>query len=110
MTYTIAEIQKRVRPIAEQYSLSAVFLFGSYARGEADEDSDIDFLVDINGSDIRGFAVGNIYNSLEAVFDKKIDFVTLDSIYSAKTQRDKPRFIENIIRERKQIYAREDHE
>jgi predicted nucleotidyltransferase len=98
-----------VRPVAELYSLPAVYLFGSYARDEANEDSDIDFLVDLSGSGISGFAVGNVYNSLETAFDKRIDFVTMDSLCSAKTQRSKPRFIENVIRERKLIYAHDDH-
>ena len=38
------EIAARVRPIAEKYRVQAVYLFGSYARGEADETSDLDFL------------------------------------------------------------------
>ena len=42
MIYSIQEIQQRIAPIAKQYGLKAVFLFGSYARGEAREDSDID--------------------------------------------------------------------
>ncbi|XMB78672.1 nucleotidyltransferase domain-containing protein [Streptococcus agalactiae] len=31
-----------IKPIADKYELSAVYLFGSYARGEADNQSDID--------------------------------------------------------------------
>ncbi len=45
MVYTTAEIAKRVRPVAERYRLNAVFLFGSYARETAAEESDIDLLV-----------------------------------------------------------------
>lgn len=46
MIYSIYEIQQRIAPVAKQYGVKAVFLFGSYARGEAREDSDIDLLVD----------------------------------------------------------------
>ena len=35
MIYTIDEISSRIRPVAEKYHLKAVYLFGSYARGEA---------------------------------------------------------------------------
>ena len=42
MIYSIHEIQQRIAPVAKQYGVKAVFLFGSYARGEAREDSDID--------------------------------------------------------------------
>ncbi len=35
LPYTIEEIRRRVTPVAEKYRLAAVWLFGSYARGEA---------------------------------------------------------------------------
>ena len=41
---TIEEIKSRIEPIARQYRLNAVYLFGSYARNEATEKSDIDLL------------------------------------------------------------------
>lgn len=50
MIYSIYEIQQRIAPVAKQYGVKAVFLFGSYARGEAREDSDIDLLVDTSGT------------------------------------------------------------
>ena len=43
--FTIEEIVSLVKPIAEKYGIKEIYLFGSYARGEADEDSDLDFLV-----------------------------------------------------------------
>ncbi|MFR8176492.1 MAG: nucleotidyltransferase family protein [Christensenellales bacterium] len=41
--YTLDEIRKITVPIAERYRLKKLSLFGSYARGEASESSDIDF-------------------------------------------------------------------
>ncbi|WP_439787722.1 nucleotidyltransferase family protein [Parvibacter caecicola] len=32
-------------PLLDRYDMKSAFLFGSYARGDADEDSDIDVLV-----------------------------------------------------------------
>lgn len=52
MVYTLDEIARRLRPVAEQYHLRAVYVFGSYARGEATEDSDIDLLVDTDRAGI----------------------------------------------------------
>ena len=43
--FSLAEIKDLVKPIAEKYHAEKVYLFGSYARGEADEESDLDFLV-----------------------------------------------------------------
>lgn len=53
MIYTVDEIKERVAPIADKYHLAAVYLFGSYARREATENSDVDLLVDREGSTIR---------------------------------------------------------
>ena len=49
MIYTIGQIKKILAPIARKYHVPAVYLFGSYARGDAGEASDPDFLVDTAG-------------------------------------------------------------
>ena len=46
MVYTIEQLRERITPVAEKYQLRAVYLFGSYAKGEATDDSDVDILVD----------------------------------------------------------------
>ena len=43
MVYTIDEIKRISVPIAKEYGVNSLSLFGSYARCEANEDSDIDF-------------------------------------------------------------------
>ena len=43
--FTLKDIVSLVKPIAEKYKVKEIYLFGSYARGEADGDSDLDFLV-----------------------------------------------------------------
>ena len=44
MIYTIQEIKEKSVPIAQEYNLLKLWLFGSYATGEANNDSDIDLL------------------------------------------------------------------
>ena len=39
---TIKEIKDRLRPIVEKYHIEELYLFGSYSRGEATRDSDVD--------------------------------------------------------------------
>ena len=51
--YSIEELQKLVLPIASGYGIENVYLFGSYARGEATEDSDIDLRIDKGA--LRGY-------------------------------------------------------
>lgn len=55
MICTLDEIRRIIVPIVQKYNLSAVYLFGSYARGTTREDSDLDLLVDTTGARIVGF-------------------------------------------------------
>ncbi|MDR3343790.1 MAG: nucleotidyltransferase domain-containing protein [Treponema sp.] len=43
---TVDEIKEKIGPVAKQYGVSKVYLFGSYARGEATVKSDVDLCVD----------------------------------------------------------------
>ena len=43
--FTIEELARLVDPILQRYGASGASLFGSYARGEATPDSDIDLIV-----------------------------------------------------------------
>ena len=52
MVYTIEDIKQKATPIAQKYGVDSMSLFGSYARGEAREDSDLDFFID--RGDIKG--------------------------------------------------------
>ncbi len=46
MVYDIETIREKTVPIAEKYGVKRMSLFGSYARGEADDKSDVDILID----------------------------------------------------------------
>ena len=62
--------------IAAQHGAFNVRVFGSVARGEADEYSDIDFLIDYEaGKTSPWFPVGLI-QALEALLERKVDVVT----------------------------------
>lgn len=77
--YSIDEIKNIVAPIAARYGVERVFLFGSYARGEATADSDLDFRVDKGA--LRGlFALGGMYSDLAEKFEKDLDLLTTGSL------------------------------
>lgn len=68
-------------PIIEKYHIPAMYLFGSYARGTANEDSDIDFLVNTTGKELTSLLrLGALYCDLEEAFDKSIDLITVRAI------------------------------
>ena len=46
MVYTIDQIRDMATPVAQNYGVRRMSLFGSYARGEATDSSDLDFLID----------------------------------------------------------------
>ena len=58
--YTIEEIRAKAVPIAKKYGVKKLSLFGSYARGEADAQSDLDFMYDSINSD-EAFAILALY-------------------------------------------------
>jgi len=106
LIYTVQEIQNRVIPVAIKYGLKAVYLFGSYARNEASEKSDIDLLVDTTGTQIKGlFALGALYCDMEAALGKKIDMITVSSLEQTSQMPSEDAFKETVIRERVNLYA-----
>jgi len=46
---SIEEIKSYITPVVEKYPIEKVILFGSYARGDAKETSDVDLIVESGG-------------------------------------------------------------
>ncbi|WP_323737632.1 nucleotidyltransferase domain-containing protein (plasmid) [Methanosphaera sp. ISO3-F5] len=61
--------------IAKEYCVNSLSLFGSYARGEANEDSDIDFFFD-KGEVKSLLQYSSLINKLEEAFDCSVDLVS----------------------------------
>ncbi len=75
MCFTMDEIKERSIPLAKQYGIKRLGLFGSYARGEARDDSDLDFL--ISTGKMRGlFQYMGFVLDLEDTFGCHVDVVT----------------------------------
>lgn len=101
MCYTIEEIRKRIEPIVRKYHIPAIYLFGSYARGEATAESDLDFLVDTTGTNLTSLLrLGELYCDLEDAFDKRIDLVTVRAIMQTSNMASDVEFRETVMRER----------
>ena len=81
MRYTVDEIKKIVAALAAQYGADRIYLFGSYARGDADKDSDIDLRID-KGS-ICGLQMGGLAADLEDAFGIPVDLVPTGSLDSS---------------------------
>lgn len=58
----------------DRFKASYIGLFGSYARGSQQEDSDVDILVEVDPSIGLDFVL--FAEELEKLFDKKVDLVS----------------------------------
>jgi uncharacterized protein len=75
----ILHILRQHQPeLQRKYPISRIGVFGSYARGEATEKSDIDIAVEINGP--MGLSFVAMADEIEALFGKKTDVVPKRSI------------------------------
>ena len=105
MIYTIDEIRRIVKPIAEKYCLPAIYLFGSYARGTANERSDVDLLVDTTGTQLKSLlALGALYNDLEEALGKKIDLITVSSLRQSLQLPSEKTFRDTVWKEKVSLY------
>ena len=71
----ISSHRKQILELADKYGASDVRVFGSVARGTADEKSDIDFLVDLApGRSLLD--LGGLLYELQHLLGKNVDVVT----------------------------------
>ena len=89
MAKTIREIQEVVSKLAKEYGAERVYLFGSYARGDMTEGSDIDLRIDKGA--MRGFQLGGLRADLEDALGLPVDLIptgSLDSRFLSDIQKD----------------------
>ena len=104
--YKIDEIAERVRPVAERYGITKVYLFGSYARGDATEESDVDLMISYRKL-TGAFALGGVYADFKEALDKPVDVVSERAISSDYTSDLGRRLYSSIEKEGVLIYAEE---
>lgn len=74
---TIKTIKAKAIPILKNYGVSRAYLFGSFARGEQNQNSDIDFLVEYNSDAERTlFKTVELKYELEDILQRKVDVLT----------------------------------
>ena len=86
----VEKIKRKILPILQDYRVKRAALFGSSARGEMQEDSDIDILVDIK-ADISLLDFVGLKQKIEEALGRKVDLVEYDTL--------KPLLRERILKE-----------
>ena len=98
---TIDDIRLMILPVAKKYRMERVFLFGSYARGEATAESDVDLC--IYGSDVKDIKdYMEILKKLQSTTGKNVDIVMRDAI--DENTRAGKRLLEHIDEKKELIY------
>ncbi|NLM18439.1 MAG: nucleotidyltransferase [Clostridiaceae bacterium] len=102
---SIEEIKRKAIPIAEKYNLKDLYLYGSYARGDADIDSDLDLMADTDGSKATGLKFISCILDFEDAFNRKVD---LTPFYVIKNPDDEisRKFASIVMSERIKLYER----
>jgi len=90
----IEQIKRTILPILQRYDVMRAAIFGSFVRGEMQETSDLDILVEFKGEksllDLSGLKI-----ELEELLRRKVDVLTYDSLH--------PLLKENILSEQEVI-------
>ena len=97
---TIDDLKRDIPEVCEQYRIAYVDAYGSIARNEQCEDSDIDLIIELEEprrESISKRFFGFIH-ALEDHYGQKIDVITEKSLR-------KPHFIRKIDKDRVRIYG-----
>lgn len=76
--YSIEELRAIVSPIAQAHGVASVALFGSYAKGTADTNSDVDLKIE-KGALRSLFQLCGFRLAVEDALERPVDLVTSDS-------------------------------
>lgn len=77
IVYSISNIQTLLNPIFKEYNIKKAILFGSYAKGLAVKNSDVDLLVD---SGLKGLAFYGLLEDVVNALDKNVDLLDTSQI------------------------------
>ncbi len=69
------EIQENVKKVALKYPVKNVKLFGSYAEGNANENSDVDLLVEFFKPHVSLFVLSGLRMDIEELLGKDVDLI-----------------------------------
>ena len=92
--YQVEEIRKIISPIAARYGVQRLFLFGSYARGDCSETSDVDLRVDKGR--VKGLQMVSLHDDLEDALHCPVDLLSTSSLDET--------FLASIRKEEKLLY------
>lgn len=90
MNKLITANKTAILTLAKQHGIKSICLFGSMARGDINDNSDVDFLVELEqGRDL--FDLGELLIDLQTLLHRKVDLVTKNALH--------PRIYSQVLKE-----------
>ena len=96
--YTQQELIDKLTPVFRQYPIKRAALFGSYARGEQTDDSDLDIILELDYTK-EPYFIYLFWDVLEDTVNLRADVLTLCSLRTAPES-----FRNEILNEMRYIY------
>lgn len=87
---SLEEVKQRVIPVLKQHDVVHAAIFGSFARGESEEESDFDSLVEF-GSEKSLLDLVALQLELEEALRREVDVLTYRALH--------PRIKERVLKE-----------
>jgi hypothetical protein len=83
---TVEEVRAKILPVLDKHDVVKASIFGSIARDESDEKSDVDILVELKGEksllDLAGLKI-----ELEELLGRGVDVLTFESLHPLLKER-----------------------
>ncbi len=92
----MSDLKKIVSNVLSNYNVNFCYLFGSYARGEATDASDVDLIID---TEVTGLAFYGLVEDLRTALHKKVDLLKLNQLDGNET------LLRNVMKEGIKIYG-----
>ena len=93
---TLETIKKICTGILKEYNVEYMYLFGSYAKGNATETSDVDLLVSMP---VNGLAFYELIETLREKLRKKVDLLDIAQL------NNNPKLVQEILKDGVKIYG-----
>jgi hypothetical protein len=104
MQFDVASIESVACNVLQFYPIKRAAFFGSVARGDISDESDIDMLVEfLPGRGGVNFEFFGLHVDLEEAFGRHVDLITFNALENEAM----PRFKENVLRNVRTIYERQ---
>ncbi len=81
--------------LKKEFGVKRIGIFGSFAKGFPNEDSDIDFVVEFEK--LIGLAFMDLAEYLEKLFQKRVDILTPEGIRSIRIEKIAQKIQESVI-------------